>query len=102
VPLVRALLDAQLVASTSEARRLIAQGAVKVDGERVSDPKAELAPGTHLVQVGSFGQPGSRSADVRELLQRSRGTSASGLTRPRHGATAGLRKSLFEVSENSF
>ena len=54
VPLVRALLDAQLVASTSEARRLIAQGAVKVDGERVSDPKAELAPGTHLVQVGKL------------------------------------------------
>lgn len=53
-PLVRALLDVQLVASTSEARRLIAQGAVKVDGERVSDPKAELAPGTHLVQVGKL------------------------------------------------
>jgi len=53
-PLVRALLDAQMVASTSEARRLITQGAVKVDGERVSDPKAELAPGTHLVQVGKL------------------------------------------------
>jgi tyrosyl-tRNA synthetase len=54
VPLVRALLDAQLVASTSEARRLIAQGAVKLDGERVSDPKGELATGTHLVQVGKL------------------------------------------------
>jgi tyrosyl-tRNA synthetase len=54
VPLVRALLDAQLVASTSEARRLVTQGAVKVDGERVSDPKAELPPGTHLVQVGKL------------------------------------------------
>ena len=54
VPLVRALLDAQLVASTSEARRLIAQGAVKVEGERVSDPKGELALGTHLVQVGKL------------------------------------------------
>ena len=54
VPLVRALLDAQLVASTSDGRRLIGQGAVKVDGERVSDPKAELAPGTHLVQVGKL------------------------------------------------
>jgi tyrosyl-tRNA synthetase len=53
-PLVRALLDAQLVASTSEGRRLITQGAVKVDGDRVSDPKAELAPGTHLVQVGKL------------------------------------------------
>ena len=53
-PLVRALLDAQLVASTSDARRLITQGAVKVDGERVTDPKAELTPGTHLVQVGKL------------------------------------------------
>lgn len=53
-PLVRALLDAQLVASTSEARRLITQGAVKVDGERVVDPKAELTAGTHLVQVGKL------------------------------------------------
>lgn len=54
VPLVRALLDAQLVASTSEGRRLITQGAVKVAGERVSDPKFELVPGTHLVQVGKL------------------------------------------------
>ncbi|MGZ6131046.1 MAG: tyrosine--tRNA ligase [Myxococcaceae bacterium] len=54
VPLVRALLDAQLVASTSEGRRLITQGAVKVDGARVSDPKAELPTGTHLVQVGKL------------------------------------------------
>ncbi|HEY3586284.1 MAG TPA: tyrosine--tRNA ligase [Myxococcaceae bacterium] len=53
-PLVRALLDAQLVASTSEGRRLITQGAVKVDGERVVDPKAELPPGTQLVQVGKL------------------------------------------------
>ena len=54
VPLVRALLDAQLVASTSEGRRLVTQGAVRVDGERASDPKAELPVGTHLVQVGKL------------------------------------------------
>ena len=54
VPLVRALVDAQLVASTSEGRRLITQGAVKVNGERVTDPKADLPPGTHLVQVGKL------------------------------------------------
>ena len=54
VPLVRALLDAKLVASTSEGRRLITQGAVKVNGERVTDPKADLPPGTHLVQVGKL------------------------------------------------
>jgi tyrosyl-tRNA synthetase len=54
VPLLRAMVEAQLVASTSEGRRLISQGAVRVDGERVSDPKAELPPGTHLVQVGKL------------------------------------------------
>jgi tyrosyl-tRNA synthetase len=54
VPLVRALTDAQLTASTSEARRLITQGAVKVNGDRVSDLKAELPVGTHVVQVGKL------------------------------------------------
>jgi tyrosyl-tRNA synthetase len=54
VPLVRALADAGLVASTSEGRRLITQGAVRVDGARVSELKAELRPGTYLVQVGKL------------------------------------------------
>ena len=54
VPLVRAMVDAELVASTSEGRRLITQGAVRVSGERVLDPKAELPVGTHLVQVGKL------------------------------------------------
>jgi tyrosyl-tRNA synthetase len=40
-------------ASTSEARRLINQGAVKVDGEKVTDVNKELSPGeSHLLQVG--------------------------------------------------
>jgi tyrosyl-tRNA synthetase len=40
-------------ATTSEGRRLIKQGAVKVDGEKVSKIDAELAPGgSHLLQVG--------------------------------------------------
>jgi len=54
VQLVRALLEAELVTSTSEGRRLISQGAVKVNGDRVTDPKAELALGTHAVQVGKL------------------------------------------------
>jgi tyrosyl-tRNA synthetase len=54
LPLVRALTEAQLTASTSDARRLIAQGAVKVGGEKVSDLKAELPVGTHVVQVGKL------------------------------------------------
>ncbi len=47
------LLDAAgLVASRGEARRLIAQGAVQLDGSRVSDPALRLGPGEHLVRAG--------------------------------------------------
>ena len=46
-------LDARLgVSSKSEARRLVAQGAVQVDGERVSDANQPLAAGSHLIRVG--------------------------------------------------
>lgn len=49
-----ALKQAHLVSSTSEARRLIEQGGVEVDGERVTDPKRSLQSGRdHLVRVGS-------------------------------------------------
>lgn len=42
-----------LAASNSEARRLIRQGAVEVDGERVSEVDRELSPGKeYLVRVG--------------------------------------------------
>ncbi len=54
VPLVRALADTGLAASTSDGRRLIGQGAVRLDGARVSEVKAELAPGTYVVQVGKL------------------------------------------------
>ena len=48
-----ALQQATVVASNAEAMRLIGQGAVRVDGERITDPKRMLGPGTeHLVQVG--------------------------------------------------
>jgi len=47
------LHKADLVSSTSEAFRMIKQGAVRLDGERVSDKALELAAGqTHIVQVG--------------------------------------------------
>ncbi len=41
-----------LVESRSEARRLVAQGAVQIDGERVSDPTRRLGPGVHLLRAG--------------------------------------------------
>jgi tyrosyl-tRNA synthetase len=47
------LRAASLVSSTSEALRLIAQGAVKIDGERLSDPKRSCPRGeVHVYQVG--------------------------------------------------
>ncbi len=50
---VQALKQAQLTASTSEAIRMIEQGGVKLDGERVSDRHLKLARGVVVVaQVG--------------------------------------------------
>lgn len=44
---------AGLVDGTSEAMRLIKQGAVKIDGEKLEDPKAVIAaPSRHVYQVG--------------------------------------------------
>jgi len=47
------LREAGLVSSTSEAFRMIKQGAVRVDGERVEDRAVEFAAGSsHVYQVG--------------------------------------------------
>lgn len=46
------LKDAGLCATTSEAMRMIAQNAVKCDGEAVTDKKAPVAEGTAVWQVG--------------------------------------------------
>ena len=47
------LSQAKLVASNGEAFRMIQQGAVKIDGERVADKGLEIAAGsTHVYQVG--------------------------------------------------
>ena len=50
------LKEVQLVASTSAAYRLLEQGAVRLDGEKVSDRELLVKPGTkHLLQVGKRG-----------------------------------------------
>jgi len=49
VSLARLLVAAGLVASTSEARRLIVQGGVRVNEERVGDPGARIVPVTGMV-----------------------------------------------------
>ncbi|HZW59337.1 MAG TPA: tyrosine--tRNA ligase [Woeseiaceae bacterium] len=47
------LKEAGLVSSTSEAFRMIRQGAVRVDGERIDDRATEMPAGsTHVYQVG--------------------------------------------------
>jgi tyrosyl-tRNA synthetase len=53
IAIANLLKDAGLVESTSDAIRQIKQGAVRIDGERVEDPKLEIAAGnTHVYQVG--------------------------------------------------
>ncbi|MCG6935222.1 MAG: tyrosine--tRNA ligase [Proteobacteria bacterium] len=53
LPLANLLKEAGLTGSTSEALRMIRQGAARIDGEKVSDPQLEVAAGTtHVYQVG--------------------------------------------------
>jgi tyrosyl-tRNA synthetase len=53
LPIVQALKQAGLTASTSEAIRMIGQGGVKANGEKVSDKGLVLAKGeTVVLQVG--------------------------------------------------
>jgi tyrosyl-tRNA synthetase len=50
----KVLPETQLVASATEARKLMAQGGVRIAGEKVTDPKAELGAGEYLIQVGKL------------------------------------------------
>lgn len=51
--LANAMRDGGMTSGTSEARRLIRQGAVRLDGDKVQEDDAVLAKGGHyLVQVG--------------------------------------------------
>lgn len=53
VSLPQLLVDAGLVSSTSEARRLIKQSAVSLDGEKATDVNAVIEPsGKMLIKVG--------------------------------------------------
>lgn len=53
IGLAQLLKDAGLVKSTSEAMRMVKQGAVKIDGEKVGNARAEIAAGnTAVYQVG--------------------------------------------------
>jgi tyrosyl-tRNA synthetase len=51
--LANLLKEAGLVGSTSEAFRMVKQGAVRIDGERIEDKSLAVATGsTHVFQVG--------------------------------------------------
>lgn len=53
IPLGNLLKEAGLTSSTSESLRMIDQGAVRIDGERISSRKAVMESGrTYLLQVG--------------------------------------------------
>ncbi|HFD79646.1 MAG TPA: tyrosine--tRNA ligase [Gammaproteobacteria bacterium] len=53
LPIANLLKDAGLTSSTSEALRMLKQGAVRVDGERIEDRQLRLGAGSeHVFQVG--------------------------------------------------
>jgi tyrosyl-tRNA synthetase len=53
IPIANLLKNAGLTQSTSDALRMIRQGAVKIDGEKVEDTKLEInVSSTHIYQVG--------------------------------------------------
>jgi tyrosyl-tRNA synthetase len=51
-PIAQVLKQAGLTPSTSEALRMIEQGGVRIDGERLGDKALKLARGTYVLQVG--------------------------------------------------
>jgi tyrosyl-tRNA synthetase len=52
LPVSNLLKEAALCASTSEAMRMVKQGAAKIDGEKVADSKFAPQAGTYVFQVG--------------------------------------------------
>ena len=52
--IAKALSQAGLVKTTSEGKRLVEQGGVEVDGQRISDPQFQLETGrSYLIRAGS-------------------------------------------------
>lgn len=50
--IAKALVDCNICPSTSQARRDIKQGAVKIDQEKISDEQLQLGTGAYVLQVG--------------------------------------------------
>ena len=54
IAIASALKEAGLTASTSEALRMIAQGGVKLDGEKVADKALKLASGASVGSAAAW------------------------------------------------
>ena len=53
MPIGNLIKQAQLCASTSEAMRMVKQGAVKIDGQKIEDPKQLVSQtSVFVLQVG--------------------------------------------------
>ncbi len=52
LPIAQVLKQALLTSSATEAQRMIEQGGVKIDGEKVSDKALKLGAGVYVMQVG--------------------------------------------------
>ena len=52
MPLMKAMVETALATSNSEAKRLLKQGSVAVDGIRIKDLNHELVPGEYALRVG--------------------------------------------------
>ena len=53
IMLVNLLKDANMISSVSEGNRLIKQGGIKINSEKVEDPKLEVSEGSEdIYQVG--------------------------------------------------
>ena len=50
--IAKALVDCNIEPSTSQARRDIKQGGVKINQEKISDMQLQLTSGEYLLQVG--------------------------------------------------
>jgi len=50
--IAKALVDAKISPSTSQSRRDIKQGAVKINQEKISDEQLQLQAGEYILQVG--------------------------------------------------
>jgi tyrosyl-tRNA synthetase len=50
-PLTKILRETGLASSGRDAQRLVEQGSVQIDGERLTDDRT-LEPGTYVLQVG--------------------------------------------------